>query len=91
MTLPSRRVGSRACTVDRGERVVRGVIALVLAAFAVSSLDTLWCAIPAAACAGFLMVGAITGWCPTDLLVRTSGGVEPNDLGYPEAPQQLMP
>jgi len=91
MTVRSRRVGSRACAVNRGERVVRGLIAVVLAAFAVSSLDNLWCAIPAAVCAGFLMIGAITGWCPTDLLARTLAGVEPNHLGYPEAPQPLVP
>ena len=35
---------------------------------ALSMLDNPWCAIPAGACAVLLMVGAITGWCPSDLL-----------------------
>ena len=87
MSRVARSLGARSCAVGRGERGVRAVIAVVLAAFALSNLDNLWCAIPAGVCAAFLVLGAITGWCPTDLLDRAQGGTESNALGYPEARQ----
>ncbi|WP_400994407.1 DUF2892 domain-containing protein [Agromyces sp. GXQ0307] len=86
----ARSLASRACAVSRGERVLRGVIAVFLAAFAASNLENLWCAIPAGICATFLAIGAITGWCPTDLLTRSAATTEPNVLGYPEARRELL-
>lgn len=87
----TRAIRSRSCAVSRGERGSRAVIAVFLAAFALSSLENLWCAIPAGICAVLLMIGAITGWCPPDLFARTPGASEPNAFGYPEAHQQLTP
>ncbi|WP_430645295.1 YgaP family membrane protein [Agromyces sp. GXS1127] len=85
-----RSLASRSCAVSRGERVLRGVIAVFLAAFALSNLDNLWCAIPAGVCATFLAIGAVTGWCPTDLFSRAAVETEPNALGYPEARRELL-
>ncbi len=85
------RAKSRSCPVGRGERLLRGLAAALLVAFAATSLDNLFCAVPAATCAAFLAIGAITGWCPANLLSRTSTPTEPNELGYPEAPQELLP
>ncbi|GAA1055262.1 hypothetical protein GCM10017608_30990 [Agromyces luteolus] len=86
----ARSLASRSCAVSRGERVLRGVIAVLLAAFAASNLDNLWCAIPAGICSTFLAIGAVTGWCPTDLLSRSAVETEPNVLGYPEARRELL-
>ena len=49
-----------------------------------------WCAIPAGICATLLAIGAITGWCPTDLL-RTPQAetVEQNTLGFTDARQHI--
>ena len=89
MTRARRALPARSCAVSRGERGIRAVIAVFLAAFALNNLDNLWCAVPAGVCATLLAVGAVTGWCPTDLLGRTPGATEPNALGYPEARQAL--
>lgn len=51
------------CAVTSRERMLRGVLSIVIAAFAVSSWGT-WAVVPAAICALLLLVGAITGWCP---------------------------
>ena len=56
-----RALSARSCAVGRGERGIRAVIAVFLAAFALNNLDNLWCAIPAGICATFLAIGAITG------------------------------
>lgn len=82
---------NRSCAVSRGERVFRGVIAVVLAAFAVSNLENLWCAIPAGVCSVTLMASAFTGWCPTDLIpwLRDDREPEANLLGFPEARQRV--
>jgi len=85
-----RALTARSCAVSRGERVIRGTIAVFLAAFAASSLENLWCAIPAGICATFLAIGAVTGWCPTDLVSRAAAETEPNVLGYPEARRRLL-
>ncbi|WP_353828663.1 YgaP-like transmembrane domain [Agromyces sp. SYSU T0242] len=69
---------------------MRAVVAVFLAAFAVSNLDAWWCAIPAGVCATFLALGALTGWCPTDLLARGAATTEGNLLGYPEARRDLL-
>jgi hypothetical protein len=91
MTRARRALAARSCAVGRGERGIRAVIAVFLAAFALDNLDNPWCAIPAGVCATFLAIGAITGWCPTDLLARTPTETDANALGYPEARQQLVP
>jgi hypothetical protein len=82
---------NRSCAVSRGERVVRGVISVVLAAFAVSNAENLWCAIPAGVCATFLMISAFTGWCPTDLIpwLRDDRPQEANTFGFPEARERV--
>lgn len=87
----ARSLTARSYAVSRGERGIRAVIAVFPAAFALDNLDTPWCAIPAGVCATFLAIGAITGWCPTDLVARTPTETDANALGYPEARQQLVP
>lgn len=91
MSRLARSLTACSCAVSRGERGIRAVIAVFLAAFALDNLDTPWCAIPAGVCATFLAIGAITGWCPTDLVARTPTETDANALGYPEARQQLVP
>ncbi len=59
-----------ACAVTPGERAARAVMALVAAGVAFATWGRPWCAVPAAVCAGFLTIGAITGWCPTSLFAR---------------------
>lgn len=60
------------------------------AGIAVSAAPNLWCAIPAAICSTFLMIGAITGWCPTNLLTGRSRSAQgANSLDYPEALQDF--
>lgn len=77
-----------SCAPTRTDRIARGVVSVFLASFALSTLDNLWCAIPASICATFLMIGAITGWCPTDLF-RSRGTAAPNAFGFPEARDSL--
>lgn len=74
-----------ACATIPGERIGRGVVAIITAAFAINVWPNLWCVIPAGLCTLCLAVGAITGWCPTSLFQRTPAEPEPNDLGIPEA------
>lgn len=91
MRPPSRRLAARGCAVAPGERVLRGALAVIPAAFAVSSLETPWFAVPAALCALFLAFGAITGWCPTQLVGRAPVEPEPNAFGHPESRRRLIP
>ena len=91
MSRARRALSARSCAVGRGERGIRAVIAVFLAAVALDNLDNLWCAIPAGVCATFLAIGAITGWCPTDRLARTPSETGTNALGHAEARQQLVP
>lgn len=65
------------------------VAAVFLGAFALSSLDQPCCAIPAGVCATFLTIGAVTGWCPTQLLMRRDAPAPANTLGYDEARQPI--
>lgn len=76
---------TRVCAVTPGERVLRGVGSVFVGAFALSMADNLWCAIPAGVCAVLLLVGAITGWCPTSVIPRRMEAVAENDLGIPDA------
>ena len=78
------------CAVTPGERVIRAAASVVVGAVALNSVGNLWCAIPAGICATFLAIGAITGWCPTNLLPSTRRVTpEPNTLGYAEARQHI--
>ncbi|MGZ8804330.1 MAG: YgaP family membrane protein [Microbacterium sp.] len=80
---------TRVCAVSRTERAFRAAASVFLAAFALSMPDNLWCAIPAGVCSALLMVGAVTGWCPTNLLPRRVDDTAPNALGIPEARQRI--
>lgn len=80
---------TRVCAVTRTERILRAAMSVFVGAFALSMSANLWCAIPAGVCAALLMVGAITGWCPTSLLPRPVETSEPNMLGIPEARQRI--
>jgi len=84
-----RALRSTSCGARPVDRVVRALGAVFVGAVAISIWDNPWCAIPAAICATLLAVGAITGWCPDDLL-RAGRDVEPNHLGYEEARQPLL-
>ncbi len=78
------------CAVTPGERVIRAAASVVVGAVALNSIGNLWCAIPAGICATVLVIGAITGWCPTNLLPASRGATpEPNALGYAEARQNF--
>lgn len=80
----------RSCAVSPADRVVRAIAAVFVGAFALSMTDQPWCAIPAGICSTLLAVGAITGWCPTDLLrTRQAETVEQNTLGYTDARQHI--
>lgn len=66
---------SRArCATTPMERIGRGVVGVFLAAVAFSGINVL-CAIPAGICSACMIVGAITGYCPTDAvrLLRRRG------------------
>lgn len=65
------------------------VAGVFLAAFSLNALDQPWCAIPAGVCATLLAIGAITGWCPTQLLSRREETVPTNTLGYDQARQPI--
>lgn len=82
-----------ACSVTPTDRAMRALAAVVLAAFSASMWSTnLLCAVPAATCSFFLVVGAVTGWCPTQLLRRVAQHGDapvPTALGFPEALQDL--
>lgn len=80
----------RSCAVSPADRIVRAIAAVLVGAFALSMTGQPWCAIPAGVCSILLAVGAITGWCPTDLLrTRQAETVEQNTLGYTDARQHI--
>lgn len=83
--MPERlRSVSTVCATTPGERVMRAVLAVLAAGVATSMWSTRpWCAVPAAICTAFLVVGAATGWCPTSLL-PAHRAAEPTH-GYPDA------
>lgn len=73
-----------SCDVTPSTRIFRAVAAIMLAGFSTSMWSqNLWCAVPAAICSSFLLIGALTGWCPTQLLSRGERH-RPNTLGIPE-------
>ncbi len=65
------------------------ITSVFLTAVSLSSLNQPWCAIPAGVCATFLAIGAITGWCPTQLLNRRDAHTPTNTLGCDEARQPI--
>jgi hypothetical protein len=75
-----------ACTSTRSERVLRGIVALIMAAFAVSMLPT--DPIPGVA-ASVVALGiaasAITGGCPRNWLGSLQAKQEPAALGFDDA------
>ena len=58
------------CASGTAERVTQAGIGLLLAAFALDSLDQPLLAIATALGGALLIVGAIRGWCPGGLLAR---------------------
>ncbi len=83
------RAGS--CAVRPADRVVRAGAAVLAATFALTMTAQPWCAVPAGVCSVLLAVGAVTGWCPTDLLRRRREEVATNDLGYADARRTIDP
>ena len=80
----------RSCTTSPVDRVVRGIVAVFVGAFGLSMTGQPWCAIPAGICSILLAIGAITGWCPTDLLRTRQAETAPrNAPGYAEARQKI--
>ena len=65
------------------------ITSVFLTAVSLSSLNQPWCAIPAGVCATFLAIGAITGWCPTQLLNRRDAHTPTTTLGCDEARQPI--
>lgn len=78
------------CAVSPADRATRAIASVFACGLAWSMTDQPWCAIPVGICSVLLAVGAITGWCPTDLLrSRPTGTLEYNTLGYTDARQDL--
>lgn len=73
-----------SCASTPKERWTRGAGAVVVGLTALGMNDTPLVAIPLGVMAVFLAIGAITGWCPTDLLAarRRSVGPRENAFGY---------
>ena len=82
---PTTAERGNACAVTPGQRAARGVVALLVGALAVAAAHDgqLWLAVPAGVFATFLVIGAVTGWCPTNLL-REHDAIGAGH-GYPDA------
>ena len=81
------RLGPAACATSRGDRLFFAAMALIVGTMATSMLTggNLLCGVPAALCTTFLVIGAVTGWCPTQLFAsRTPQKVGASDLPVPE-------
>ena len=76
-------MAARCATTPR-ERWGRAVGAVVVGGVALGMSDQLWTAVPLGVLTVFLVIGAITGWCPTDLLAPRRGqeAPRPNAFGY---------
>jgi len=75
-----------ACPSTPTERVVRGVIAVVLAAVAVTSYPSWLIVVPTALMAAALSVGALTGHCPDYYLTgRRRQQASGNEFGIQDA------
>lgn len=88
MSGPARRL-RRSCATNRGDRVLFGVAAVFTGSAAITTMDNLWCAIPASICTVFLVIAAVTGWCPVALLPIGRDERGANHFGFPEAPQRI--
>ncbi len=84
---PSAPEPGSACAVTPGQRAARGVVALFVGALAVGAGTSgeIWLAVPAGVFAVFLVIGAATGWCPTNLLRPREHDAIGSDHGYPDA------
>ncbi|SDR96436.1 Protein of unknown function [Agrococcus carbonis] len=69
---------------------MQALVGVLLAAFAVDSLDEPVVAVLAAAGAAVLIVGAVRGWCPGALLARRATRGERNRVGIPEERETLQ-
>lgn len=85
--LLSRSEHRNACATTPGQRAARGVLALLVGALAVAAGGSgeLWFAVPAGLFAVFLVIGAVTGWCPTSLLRPREHDAIGSAHGYPDA------
>jgi hypothetical protein len=83
------RIVASACPAGSGERIVRGILSLVLGGFAVAAVETSpWLAVAIGLAAAVPAFGAVTGRCPTDFLQHRRPPA-PNALGVPEARQPI--
>lgn len=76
-----------ACATSRGDRLVFALLAGIMGLLAATMIGegNLLCGIPAAICTTFLVIGALTGWCPTQLLhMRRSRRAPTSTLNIPE-------
>lgn len=80
----------QVCAISRRERIVRGAIAVIAAAAAVSAFGTgTWAlGVAASVAAVVLTVLTVTGWCPSLPSLRPAPSSE-NELGIPEARQRI--
>ncbi|MCI1675389.1 MAG: DUF2892 domain-containing protein [Ancrocorticia sp.] len=75
---------SAACATSPAERIIRGVIALVLIAVVISA-PTNWMAIPIGLFALVMAIAAITGKCPNQYFASSPRKAQKNALGVPDA------
>lgn len=78
-----------SCARNPIDRIVRGVVAIVLWSVAFGSGESLALAIPAGLVAVSLTVAALTGKCPHEFFIRRPEP-KPNALGIPEARDALL-
>lgn len=80
-----------ACTTRRSGQALRAALAVVMSAFAASMRDIPIAAVIAGLVAVTAAAGAVTGWCPADLLSRrvTTGDDASGGHGFPEALQHI--
>lgn len=76
-----------SCNATKGERVIRGFIALVIASFAVSLAETsIFAAIVVGIVAALVAVMAITGFCPGSWVqARTLKQIEEQSFQFTDA------
>ncbi len=83
------RLPGGSCATTKGDRLFFAAMAAIVGVMAGSMLTSgnYWCGIPAAVCTTFLVIGALTGWCPSQLLRSKPRQEAPNmgSLGIPEA------
>lgn len=70
----------------RAERGIRGVVAIIVASFAISFADQWWVAVPAGIAAVAIAVTVISGRCTSVLVRRRNAPAAEEAFGYPEAP-----